>query len=227
MVFSIQYKNRKGKSGASAFHTEYGIQNTKYSPRELRSRGMTMIETVVWISVLAMVMLAITTSLLYFYRINKYAIEQSSAVISAQRGMENVIRVIREAAYSSQGAFPIVSIAANDFVFYADADSDPLIERIHYYISGTNLIMGITDATGDPPVYTAPEATSTISDYVRNLSQGVSAFRYYDSAGVEITDYAKWAKVRFVQVSLAVNVDPNKLPNQLLLNSSAAIRNLK
>lgn len=188
---------------------------------------MTMIEVVIWISVLSIVLLALTSSLLYFYRVNRYVIEQASAVVSAQRGMEKVIRTIRETAYSSQGAFPIVSIGANDFVFYADTDADQLIEKIHYYVSGTNLIEGITDATGDPPVYTSAEVVATISDHVRNIEQGVTTFLYYDVNGVEITNYAQWEKVRFVKVSIAVNVDPNKLPSQLLLNSSAALRNLK
>lgn len=191
------------------------------------SAGMTLLETVVWISILIGVLLALTISLLYFYRVNKYAIEQSSAVTSAQRGMENTIRTVREAAYSSQGAFPIVSIGANDFVFYADVDTDPLIEKVHYYLSGNSFLYGVVHATGDPPVYTSSETVSTIADYVHNIDQNVKVFRYYDKSGVEITDYAKWANVRFVQVNLAVNVDPNKLPNQLVLNSSAAIRNLK
>ena len=213
--------------GAPASHTKYGIQNTKYIPRELRSGGMTMIDVIVWVSVLLMVLLAITSSLLYFYRVNRYAIQQSSAVTSAQRGMENAIRTIREASYSSEGAFPIVSIGPNDFVFYADIDSDSLIEKVHHYVSGNSFLYGTTDPTGDPPVYTDPETVSTIADYVHNTDENVKAFRYYDASGLEITDYAQWAKVRFVQVSLVVNVDPNKLPNQLVLSSSAAIRNLK
>jgi hypothetical protein len=186
-----------------------------------------MIEVIVWVSVLTMVLLALTTSLLYFYRINKYAIEQAGAVASAQRGMENVIRVIREAAYSSEGAFPIVSIGANDFVFYADVDNDPFIEKVHYYVSGNNLVEGITDATGDPPGYTTAEILSTLSDHVQNLQQAVTTFRYYDVNGSEIINFQQWARVRFVKVSIAVNVDPNKLPSQLVLSSSAALRNLK
>ncbi|MDO8481939.1 MAG: hypothetical protein Q7S75_02570 [bacterium] len=192
-----------------------------------RSRGMMLLEAIVWVFVLTIVLLALTTSLLYFYKVNRYAIEQSNAVTSTQRGIDNLVRTIREAAYSSQGAFPIVSIGANDFVFYADTDADPLIEKVHYYVSGTKLMQGITDATGDPPGYTVAEVSSVLSDYVRNLTQSINAFRYYDGSGVEITNYAQWANVRFVQVNLAVNVDPYKLPNQLVLNSSASIRNLK
>ena len=203
-------------------HTRYAIRDTRYF-----QRGMTLLEVMVGIVILIVVLLALTISLVYFYRTNRYSIEQSSAVTSSQRGMDRVIRTIRESAYSSQGAFPIASIGANDFVFFADVDVDPLIEKVHYFISGTNLIEGIVNTTGDPPAYTGAEATSIVSDFVRNIAQSVSTFRYYDGTGAEITNYAEWAKVRLVQVNIVVDVDPNKLPNQLTLRSSAGIRNLK
>lgn len=190
------------------------------------SRGLTMMETLVWVAVFIVAMLAVVSTLLYFYRTNRYAIEQASAVTSAQRGLDQVVRTIRESAYSSQGAFPIVSIAANDFVFYADVDADFLIERAHYYLQGTNLMRGVVEPTGNPPDYTGSETTSVVADYVRNSAQGISTFRYYDELGSEIVNYANWTSVRFVKVTLAVNVNVETLPNQLTIDSSAAIRNL-
>jgi type II secretory pathway pseudopilin PulG len=193
----------------------------------LRStKGFSLIETAVWIGVFIAAMLAIVTSLLYFYRTNTYTIEQASAVSTAQRALEQMVRVIREGAYSSEGAFPIVSIAANDFVLYADIDSDALIERVHYYLQGTNLMRGVVEATGNPPVYSGAETTSVVGEYVRNTEQGVTTFRYYDELGSEIVNYANWTAVRFVKVTLAVNINTATLPNQLMLSSSAAIRNL-
>ena len=191
-----------------------------------KQQGITIIEALVWIAVFTAAMLAIVSSLLYFYRTNSYAIEQATATASAQRGLEQMMRTIREGAYSSEGAFPIVSVAADDFIFYADIDSDALIERVHYYISGTDLIRGVTEASGNPPSYTGGETTTVISEYVRNVAQGLTTFRYYDELGSEITNYANWTAVRFVKVTLAVNVNIATLPNQLTLNSSAAIRNL-
>jgi len=187
---------------------------------------MTFIEVLVWISVFTLAMLAIVSTLLSFYKTNTYTIEQADAVTFAQRGLEQIVRTIREGAYSSQGAFPIVSIAANDFVFYADIDSDALIERVHYYISGTNLMRGILEPTGDPPDYTGAETASVIAEHVRNVAQGISLFHYYDELGSEITNYTNWTAVRFVKVDLAVNVNEAALPNQFTLSSSAAIRNL-
>lgn len=191
------------------------------------TRGITFIETLVWISVFTFAMLAITISLLSFYRANTYTIEQAHAVTSAQRGIERMVKTMREAAYSSEGAYPIVSIAANDVVFYADIDSDPLIERIHYYIQGETLMQGIRDPSGDPPTYTGTEATSTVSDFIRNTVQGVTTFRYYDENGAEITNYTQVSSVRYMTMTIVVNVNPNRLPNELTLTSSAAFRNIE
>lgn len=168
-------------------------------------------------------------TILYFYRTNTYTIDQASAVTSAQRGMEKMIRVLREAAYASNGAYPIVSIAAHDIVFYADSDNDAFIERLHYSVVSTNLREGLLDPTGDPPVYTGSESTATLSDFVHNLDvgNGTTTFAYYDKNGTLITDYSKVADVRFVTVNIIVNVDPVRLPNQIMLRSSAALRNLK
>lgn len=190
------------------------------------SRGFTLIETLVWIVVFTAAMFATVSSLLYFYRTNSYAIEQATATASAQRGLEQIMRVIREGAYSSQGAFPIVSIDEHDFIFYADIDDDALIERVHYYIDGTDLMRGVVEATGNPPDYTGSETTTVVAQYVRNVDQEIATFRYFDELGVEITNYANWTAVRFVQVALAVNITEGTLPNQYTLNSSAAIRNL-
>ncbi len=189
-------------------------------------RGLTFIETLVWVAMIAVIFQAIASTLLYFYKTNAYGLEQATAVTSAQRGLEQVVRTIREGAYSSQGAFPIHSIAANDIVFYADVDSDSLIERVHYYIQGTDLIRGVLDPSGNPPDYVGTETTTIISDYVRNTTNNITTFRYYDELGSEITNYNNWTAVRFVKVTLAINVNPITLPNQLTLNSSAAIRNL-
>lgn len=191
-----------------------------------KKRGFTMIETIVWIAIFVSAMLAIVSSLLYFYHANSYAIEQANATVSAQRGLEQIMRVIREGAYSSQGAFPIVSIEENDFVFYADIDDDALIERVHFYIDGTDFMRGVLEATGNPPDYSGTETTSVIAEHVRNIEQNITTFHYYDELGVEITNFNNWTAVRFVQVELAVNVTIGTLPNQFTLNSSAAIRNL-
>lgn len=192
-----------------------------------RSRGFTLIEVVVSVAIFVIAILAIVSSILYFYRTNTYAIEQSSAVSSAQRSIEEMVKTMREASYASNGAYPIVAISQNEITFYADIDADPFIERIRYYVQGTSLLRDVTNPSGDPPVYGAPQTTSVISETVRNIEQNQVTFRYFDMNGAVIANYAQIAYVRFIEMNIIVNVDPYRLPNQLNLRSTAALRNLK
>lgn len=185
-----------------------------------------MIEAVVWIGVFISAMLALTTSVLYFYRISNYTIQQATATASAQRGIDSMVRTIREASYASNGAYPVVSLSDNDFKFYADIDNDLGIERIRYYLLGSQLFKGVVEPMGDPAVYTGVEATSSVSEYVQNLNKSTALFTYYDKNGAQVTDYSKIADVRFVAANLLIDVDTNKTPIPLNLRSTAAMRNL-
>lgn len=195
--------------------------------RDTRMRGMTLIEAVVWVAITTSAMLAIVGSVLYFYRTNSYAVEQSAAISSAQRGIESMIKTIREAAYSSDGAWPIITLATSSVSFYADIDTDPFIERVRFFVEGNSIKRGVIDPTGDPPVYTSPEEISVLSDYVRNNEQSVNAFQYYNASGTVMTNLALIAEVRFVEATIVVNINPFRLPNQFTLRSTAAMRNLK
>lgn len=189
---------------------------------------MTLLEGLVWIGVFTAVMLAVVTSVQYFYRSSTYALNQAGATVSAERGVAAMVKTIRYATYAGNGAYPVVSLAANDLSFYADVDADSAIEKVHYYISGTNLMKGIVDPSGDPPVYTGAENTTVISENVRNLdaSVGTTTFLYYDENGTSVTDYARIGDVRFIAATVLVDVDPLRSPIPLTLRSSAALRNL-
>ena len=190
------------------------------------ARGMTLVETVVYVSLFALIMLAIAQSVLYMYRTNSYAIQQASAVASAQHGVDVMVREIREAAYASDGSYPIVTLGPNTLTLYADIDGDPLVERIRYYVQGSSIMRGVVDPTGDPPSYGGAEVVSTLSDAVRNTDHGIPLFMFYDKNGALMTDYTRVADVRFVTVSVQVDIDPNRSPTPLLLRSSAALRNV-
>ncbi len=189
-------------------------------------RGVSLIETVVWISVFTSAMLALTTSVIYFYRTSNYTIQQASATVSAQRGIDLMIRTAREASYASNGAYPVVSLAGDDLRFYADIDGDFGIEQIHYYLSGTSLMRGVIEPSGDPAVYTGVETVSIVSQDVRNIAQSTAIFTFYDKNGTLMNDYARIGDVRYISARLLIDVDPNKTPTPIYLNSSAALRNL-
>lgn len=193
----------------------------------IHKRGMTYIETIVWVAIFTSAMLALASSLIYFYHTAHYSIEQSSAVASVQHGMDTMVRAIREAAYASDGAYPIVSLATSSVTFYAHVTpTSPYTQKVRFYLSGTSLMQGVTEPAGDPPAYGATEVTSRIADYVQNGVLATSTFTYYDASGVQMTDLTRIGSVRFVRANVIVDVNPNDQPTRLTLRSSTALRNL-
>ena len=188
---------------------------------------MTLIEVLVWVIVFYMTFIAVVSSIQYFYRVNTYSINQASAVASAQRGIDKMVRVIREASYSANGAYPVISMSEHQFSIYSDVDVDQYSEKIRFYVEGTDLKQGTTEAVGDPPTYSGAESVSVLSAYVHNFDQNLTTFHYYDKNGTEILDYSKVADVRFITVDMIVDVDPTKIPTVLNMRSSAMLRNLK
>jgi len=196
--------------------------------RTTLQRGYTLIEMLVVISITALLSGVIVNSILSFYRTNTNTFEQASQVDEARRGIGSMIRDIREIAYSDNGSYPIVSTATSTFSFYSDIDRDASTELVRYYLTGTSLRKGVTNSTGTPPTYDlANEQVSIISNYVRNPSQGIPVFRYYNASSTEITPGATTTSIIFVTVDMVVNVDPYRLPGEFTLHSSATIRNLK
>jgi len=190
-------------------------------------RGLTLIETMVWISMFTFAMIALVSALLSFYRSNTYTIEQAQATASAQRGVARMVETLREATLASDGAYPVVSIGTDEITLYSDIDDDPLIERVRFFIQGTELRQATLEPSGSPLAYTGSDVESVVSHDVRNGVAGIVTFRYFDAGGNEITEFSDVSGVRFITIDLVVNVNPDRLPNELTLRSSATLRNLK
>ena len=190
--------------------------------------GMTIIEVAVWVGVFTMAMLALTQSLLFFYKVNRYTLQDATAIASAQHGMDAVVRALRTASYSNVGAYPIISIAPNQISFYANViKNDPLIQQVRFFVQGTSLFEGIIEPSGNPLTYaSSSETITTLSNYVQNAAQATTTFFYYDQNGAPISNFTNVSALRYVTVSLIVDVSTTTSPNQLNLISSAALRNL-
>ena len=193
----------------------------------MKHRGLTFIEMLITVAIFTVLMIAITESVRFFYRANTSSLEQSFQIDSARRGIEFMVRDIREARNGDDGSHPISSMSSTTLTFYSDTDSDASVERIRYDIVDTTLLRNVVDSSGTPPTYTSAGATTTVSDFVRNFEEAVPAFRYYDSNGVEITDYSRIGDVRTVTVNVVVNILPIRAPEEFTLRSSATIRNLR
>lgn len=191
-------------------------------------KGISLIETIITVGIFALIMTVIVLSLLFFYRANAFNIEQAFAVSSGRKGVEQMVKFIREATIGEDGSFPVAEIGTSTITFFSDVDLDNNVEKVKFELSGTDFFKEVTNASGDPLGYSpTPDSVSTISENVRNIQDNTDIFEYFDSNGALISDFTRLTDVAFVRVTLIVNINPSRLPNEFTLRSSATLRNLK
>jgi prepilin-type N-terminal cleavage/methylation domain-containing protein len=190
-------------------------------------RGFTLIETVVTVTLMSFVLLALSSAIVFFYRTNATILEQSGAISSARRGIEKAMKDLREATVAEDGSFPIVSAGPDQITFYADIDEDDSVERIRYELSNNILSRYTIQAEGNPPAYSGEESVEIISDNVRNDIFGINVFKYFDIDGNELSSTPSALDIKFVTGTITVNVNPERAPEEFTLTSSATLRNLR
>ncbi len=196
-------------------------------------RGFSLLETLIATAIFLLIVGIMWLFIKQSYANQRFTFGQSIAISEAQRGVESLIKETREALPSDTGSYPIVKADDFEFIFYSDYNKNNLVERIRYYLDGSNFIKGVTEPTGDPIEYlTSNEQTTIISRYVRN-SQEEPVFKYYDGnyagqSGQEpLNTPADISQIRLVHINLKVNLDPSQAPRDYYLESDAQIRNLK
>jgi prepilin-type N-terminal cleavage/methylation domain-containing protein len=199
------------------------------SIQQEKKRGFTLIEMIVVIALCTIVSGALMSGIAAFYRFNGYAVAQAYQIAHAREGTERMIRDLREMTYADDGTFPLVVMEDNEVGFYSDIDRDDSVEYVEYLLASTTLELNIYAATGSPPVYstTTPESSVVLSEYIQNSIQAIPMFRYYDENGDPATPTSTVTDIRYVEVSVIVNIDPVRDPGQFMLRSSASLRNLK
>lgn len=187
-------------------------------------KGFTLTETIVVIGISTLVLLAVIGFIYYFYRTSGYNLSQMAAVNSARRGMEIMVREIREATFSDEGSYPVKQAGSDSFTFYSDIDKDDNVERVRYFLENNILNKGVLKATGSPPQY--QEENEQVKILSRNIrDEGI--FTFYNKENLEIEELEILADIRLIQIQLVVNTDPNRPPGEFTLISNAQLRNLK
>lgn len=111
-----------------------GIKNKSLNAFFKKGAGFTLIETIITITVFALIMGATAGFIIMAYRTHGYAWQQSSAVEEARKGIEIMVKEIREAREGSDGSYPIEKAEDKEFIFYSDIDKDGEVERVRYFL---------------------------------------------------------------------------------------------
>ncbi len=175
-------------------------------------RAFTLVEMIVVIALTTLMIVALGSLLVYFYKTNAYVYQQATATIQARRGIDDAARYIREATYSSTGAYPIQSATASSLTFLANIDADEDLETVMYSINNGAFVR------------TVGSASVTLSNFVTNTT-APPVFRYYNAGGTELTLPVTLSQIASITTTLVIQVDTNRGPAAFTLTGKAVLRN--
>lgn len=101
-------------------------------------KGFTLVETIVHITIFGIAIIGITAFIATIYRSQSYSLQQSTAINEARRGIETMVKEIREARTGDDGSYIIEKADNNEFIFYSDIDKDNSVERVRYFLGGNS-----------------------------------------------------------------------------------------
>lgn len=101
-------------------------------------RSFSLIEVIVTIFIFTLIIGAVSALIVVVYRTHNYTWEQSVAIEGARKGIETMVKEIREAKDGEDGSYPIGKAGDKELIFYSDIDKDDQIEKVRYFLGVVN-----------------------------------------------------------------------------------------
>ncbi len=198
-------------------------------------RGLTLIEMMMSIAIFTMGIAGFTLLFSKTWQTNSYVLEMGQSSMTASQGVSKMVDYIRRATQADDGAYPVKSANGNELTLFSDYDKDGATERLHFYKSGQNILMGITDPTTTlPRTYPAnDQQVITLVSTVANADDK-PIFAYYNKdypadltnnpLAVPISSHL--ADIRLMKIYLEINTRPGGIKENIKIQSFVEMRNL-
>ncbi len=194
-----------------------------------KENGLTAIELVITIAILALVSAALYGFVTISLKAQQKSFSEIKAGNEARKAILSIADNLRDAIQSDSGSYPILSAGNQTITFFTNIDQDSGIERVRYFLSGTNLNMGVIEPQGTPVTYPAgQEQVKTIARYMQNGANPI--FYYYDKnyTGTEAAiNPSNVGEIRLIKIVVIVDANPNSDPPATTMETEAQLRNLK
>lgn len=192
-------------------------------------KGLTLIELLIAISLMGAIFLALavfTDNGFKLWRVTRQKVENEEKVRNA---LLQLTREVRELRSADNGAFAIESATNQQFVFFANVDSDLGTERLRYFFSNGAIYRGVIDPVGSPATYpTANEQITTIVDHVLLVGD---VFDFYDQNYTGTQNPLAFPvdpnAIHLVAIHFQIDVDPTTSPTPTDVQTQVTPRNLK
>lgn len=211
--------------------------------------GFTLTELMVTVAILGLVAPAAMTFVFSMQRSERKVAEATEQEHQARLAIESFARSLREAGYAEGLTYDSSSIfyaaSENSVSFYADPDTDGVMERLTYRLDATEATIERDKVEPNcsltPCNYTTGATTTTrmMIDDVRNAemsacggTEPVKLFRYYkvDRGSGAHTELAgsttdELVDIAYVKISVVTDETPGESPNCHTLSTGVSLRN--
>ncbi len=192
------------------------------SHHRAREAGYSLVELLVVITLTGM--LAIPLVIFSYKGLTSYEFLQAQSNTSLELSSlsARIAKVLR-------GTTGIVTASGNTLTVYGYfSPQDTVIKKIRYFISGTNLNIGVTPPTGTAPNYVYNASDEVVTTTRVDLSMGTkSMFTYYDDSGNVLPNGFAVGQVKAIGIYVAANPRTKQLSVPLEVTTRVTLRNFK
>ena len=197
-----------------------------------RTKGMTLIEILISITILGMLGAAVLTLQYILGKNQTLVIKNYLTIDQANSYVAEFVREIRGAKSGDNAAYALEVVNDFEIIFYSDIDYDGATEKVRYTYEENLLTKGVIKPTGYPATYPADqEDEKTLSDNIRNAATPV--FYYYnenwpeDQENNPLIQSQRLSETKTVKILLRLNQKANDPEHDFVLESHTQIRMLK
>lgn len=193
--------------------------------------GFTLLELIIALAIFSLIVAGVVTFSLYYLNSYSFSFAETQAVNQAQNALTMMLREIREARMSEDGAWPLFLLTETELSFYSDVTNDGMSDKVRYFIEGSQLKKGVIEPTGNPIAYLPEnEKIKAVAEFVD--SAGGPLFIYYngdwpaDQINNPLVASERLLNTRYIEIYLKININPNTV-EPYELRSGVQLRNLK
>ncbi len=191
--------------------------------------GFSLVEATVAVAIITLLLLALIVFQRNYFTLNHIVEGGLNRETGVRKILNSFATEVRAAQQSGAGGYYIETADANTFSFFTNTDTDALIERVRYFLSGTTLKKGILKPTGMPLMYVS--VNEKISDVLQDVTGPAAIFAYYNGAytGTEaaLAQPVVVNAIRFIRLTVTVNPMGSNPPGPVTATIASDIRNLR
>lgn len=186
------------------------------------SRGLTILELILILPLIGIITILAMTMIVNYNRTYKYSVIQGQTSYQIANYLERMGRVIRSTN-------DIDSATANSLTIYAYfSPRDATPDKIRYYLSGSDLKVGVIQASGTAPNYTYNPGSEVVTTMVSNVKNGAAdLFSYYDENGTKLTGSFNIGSVKEIGIFVSLNPDDKFISKNISGQTKIQLRNKK